>query len=234
VAAAGAADGHAPRVSAGRVLFVGCGPGAADLLTMRAVRALATADIVIWNAALLERQALSEHTRTDAEILEWPPATRVDIERAYDRALAEDLLVVRLKGGDPTLFGALEPELSAARERGLVCEIVPGVSALGAACAALGSELPARSAALLIVDADALADGDLAASAIAVYGASRDPRALQGALLARGLAGSTPCTLASEVSRGDELLVSCALEELGETIEDMCLGTLSIVIAGTS
>lgn len=220
-------------MSAGSVRFVGCGPGAADLLTMRAVRALATADIVIWNATLLDRQALSEHTRADAEILEWPPATRVDIERAFDRARAEELIVVRLKGGDPTLFGALEEELSAARERGLACDIVPGVSALSATEAALGSEL-ASPAALLVVDAAALVDGVPEASAIAVYGASREPRAVQHALLARGLAGTAPCTLAIEVSRPDEMLVSCALEDLGETIEDMSVGLLSIVVARAS
>lgn len=222
-------------MSAGRVLFVGCGPGAADLLTLRAVRALETADIVIWNATLLDRGALAAHSRAEAEIVEWPPATGRDIERAYDRALTEDLLVVRLKGGDPTLFGALEPELSAVRARGLACEIVPGVSAVGAGGAALGRELATRATALLLVDAECLTGGGAQASAVAVYGANRDPRALQHALLARGLTGSTPCTVAIEVSRRAETLVSCPLDELGETVEDVGGGgVLTLVLAGTS
>lgn len=221
-------------MSAGRVLFVGCGPGAADLLTLRAVRALATADVVIWNAGLLDRQVLSDHMRAGAEILQWPPATQRDVERAFDRALAEDLLVVRLKGGDPTLFGALEPELSAVRERGLPCEIVPGVSAVGASAAALGHEVASGGAQLLLADAGSLASGLPGAGAIAVYGANRDPRALQRALLARGLVASTPCAVAIEVSRRDEMLVSCPLGELGETIEDLGMGALTIVFAGTS
>ena len=216
------------------MLFVGCGPGAADLLTLRAVRALAAADIVIWNAVLLGREALSEHVRADAEILEWPPATQRDIDRAYDRAAAERLLVVRLKGGDPTLFGALEPELSGVRGRGLACELVPGVSALGAACAALGRELPTRQEELLVVGAPQLTSSEPTRTAIAVYGANRDPRALQRALLARGLDRAAACAVAIDVSRPDEALVRCALEELAETIEDMATGALTVVLAGTT
>lgn len=216
-------------------MFVGCGPGAPDLLTLRAVRALQMADVVIWNATLLDREIVSEHTRADAEIVEWPPATLADIEAVYDRALAENLLVVRLKGGDPTLFGVLEPELSAASERGLACEIVPGVSAVGAGCAALGREIATAGAGLLLVDAGALSSaGDPETLRIAAYGANRDPRALQGALLARGVPATTPCTVAIEVSRRDEMLVPCTIADLGETIEDMGMGALTLVIAGVS
>lgn len=211
-------------------MFVGCGPGAADLLTLRAIRALQAADVVIWNATLLDRQTVSEHARGDAEILQWPPATRADIEAAYDRAVTEDLQVVRLKGGDPTLFGVLEPELSAVRQRGLVWEIVPGVSAAGAACAALGRELATAAEGLLLVDAAALPAGEPETIRVVAYGANRDPRALQQALLARGLPAATACTVAIEVTRRDEMLVSCTLEDVAETIQDMGMGALTIVV----
>ena len=211
---------------------MGCGPGAADLLTLRAVRALEQADIVVWSPSLLERQALADHARADAQIIRWPPATQRDIEDAFDRAAAEELDVVRLKGGDPTLFGALEPELSGARERGLECEIVPGVSALGAGAAALGCELAAAAAPLLLVDAATLAEDPQPQAGIAVYGGARDPRALQRALLARGLPRGTPCSVAIEVSRRDEMLVPCVLDDLAETIEDMGQGALALVLVG--
>jgi siroheme synthase len=171
--------------------------------------------------------------RAGAEILEWPPATQHDVEAAFDRALAEDLLVVRLKGGDPTLFGALEPDLSAVTARGLACEIVPGVSAVCAAGAASGGDLASTAAALLLVDAGALTGGS-SECGVAVYGAGRDPGGLQRALLGRGLDGSTQCTVAVELSRRDEMLVSCALEELAETLEDVGRGLLTLVLAGTS
>ena len=213
----------------GRVLFVGCGPGAADLLTVRAVRALQAADVVIWNQTLLDRQALADHTRADAEVVEWPPATRDDVYAVFERARAEHLLVVRLKGGDPTLFGALEPELSAARERGIACEIVPGISALSAAAAVLGREVARRDAPLLLIDGG-LRGGIPAPPGIAVYGVGRDPRALQASLLAGGLLSTTACTVAVEVSRRDETLISCTLGELAETIDDVGRGVLTLVL----
>ncbi|MGH2918266.1 MAG: SAM-dependent methyltransferase [Solirubrobacteraceae bacterium] len=221
-------------MSRGRVLFVGCGPGAPDLLTLRAVRALEAADIVIWSPSILDRQALATHTRGGTEVVEWPPATHDDVLRAYERAVADELLVVRLKGGDPMLFGEIEPELSEVRARGLECEIVPGISALGASAAAAGYEIARPGAPLLLVDAATIADVRDAAVGVAAYGAGRDPRALQAALLHRGLPGSTPCAVAIEVSRRDETLVSCPLDELAETVEDMGLGLLTLVLAGAS
>ncbi len=215
-------------------MFVGCGPGAADLLTVRAVRALQAADVVIWNADLLDRETLSDHTREGAEIIQWPPATSSDIEGAYDRARTQDLLVVRLKGGDPTLFGVLEPELSAVRVRGIACEVIPGISALSAGFAALGHEMATAATGLLLVDAGGFGEGEPARTSIAAYNAGRKPRALQRALLARGLALSTPCTVAIEVARRDEMLISCVLEDLGETIEDIGAGALTMVFAGAS
>lgn len=222
-------------MSAGRVLFVGCGPGAPDLLTLRAVHALEIADIVIWNRGLLPHEALATHVRPGVAIVEWPPATQRDVEAAFDRALAEDLVVVRLKGGDPTLFGALEPELSAVHARGLACEIVPGVAALCAGGAALGRELAAAGEPLLLADGASLKASDTRApERIAIHAAGADAQALQRGLIARGLARDTPCAVAVELSRRDEMVISCALEDLAETLEDVGGGVLTLVVAGTS
>ncbi len=217
-------------MSTGRVLFVGCGPGAADLLTLRAVSALQDADVVIWSPSLLDRATIAAHAHADCEIVEWPPATQRDIDAVYDRARAEDLTVVRLKGGDPMLFGAVEPELSAVRGRGLRCGVVPGISAAGAGAAALLCEIATPAAPLLLTDAAALPDALDPGSRLAVHDAVRDPRALQRDLLARGLTATTSCAIAIEVSRRPEMLVWCALHELAETLEDMGRGLLAIVL----
>lgn len=221
-------------MSAGRVLFVGCGPGAADLLTLRAVRALERADVVIWSASLLERDVLRAHMRPDAEVVAWPPATQGDVHAVYDRARADELVVVRLKGGDPMLFGAIEGEIAAVRDRGLGCEVVPGVSAVGAAAAALQREVAAVGSPLVLADAGALAGMAGPARAIAVHGASGDPEALQRDLLAHGLPPATPCAVAIEVTRRSEMLVFCTLEELAETVRDTGLGVLALVLVTPS
>lgn len=219
-------------MSRGRVLFVGCGPGAPDLMTLRAVRALEAADVVIYNPTLLERDALDDLTRPDAQILVWPPAGQRDILDVYERALAEDLLVVRLKGGDPTLLGRLEPELSAVRELGIDFEIVPGVSACAAAAAALALELASPEAPLVVADAARLASSPAGDGTVAVYGAGRDPRALQRSLSDGGRPQTTACVVAIDVSRAGEMLVRCPLAQLAETLEDYGRGAMTIVLAG--
>ena len=139
---------------------------------------------------------------------------------------AEDLLVVRLKGGDPALFGALEPELSAARERGLACEIVPGVSALRAAAAALGCEIATPGgAAARSPTRSGSPRRPPSPACVAVYGAGRDPRALQRGLRDRGLAGVDAVRASRSRSRGAaRRSCACPLDELAETLEDMAPG----------
>ena len=221
-------------MSAGRVLFVGCGPGAADLLTLRAVSALQRADVVVWSPSLLDRAAVTAHARADCEIVAWPPATQRDVDAVYDRARADDLTVVRLKGGDPMLFGALEPELSAVCARGLACEVVPGISAAGAGAAALLAEIATPATPLLLADAAALPDALDPGSVLAIHNAGRHTEALQRDLLALGLAQTTPCDVVIEVSRRGEMLVPCALHELAETLEDMGRGMLTLVLVRPS
>jgi precorrin-4/cobalt-precorrin-4 C11-methyltransferase len=218
-------------VTTGRVAFVGCGPGAADLLTLRAARLLAEADVVVWSASLIDAEVVDAHARPGTEIVAWPPATRADVLAVYERAREEGLRVVRLKGGDPGLFGALEPELGAVCELGLGCEIVPGVSSLSAAAAELGRELAATGAPLLLVAAGDLDGGAPDAAGTAVFGAGRDPGAIERALLARGLPAATPCAVAVAVSRPAQIVAACALGELAEHVADLGLGAQTLVIA---
>ena len=141
--------GDRPRVP-GRVWFVGAGPGAADLLTVRAIRVLARADVVLHDALLTD------------ELLDWAPGARriavgkrcdgVSAEQAWiDRALVDaahrHAVVVRLKGGDPTVFGRLDEEIDALEAAGIAWEIVPGITAASAAAATAGHSLTRRGVA---------------------------------------------------------------------------------------
>ena len=211
------------------MLFVGCGPGAADLLTLRAVRALAAADIVVWSPSLIAAEVVAEHVRPGAEILAWPPAALPDVLDALDRARDRGLVVVRLKGGDPTLFGAMEPELGAARDRGLDVEIVPGISALGAAAATLGWEIARPGAPLLLGDAGGAPTNK--AGVTALFMAGGKPSAAAETLRGRGLPAGASCAVAIHVSRPEEILVTCRLDELTEHVEDLGRGGHTLVLA---
>lgn len=117
----------------GRVVLIGGGPGAPDLITVRAARILAAADVVIWGRPFAREELVLEHARPDAEIIAWPPATMADVHEAYDRARDEGLLVARLFSGDPALFSRLATDIQAIEARGLPWEVVPGVTAYAAA-----------------------------------------------------------------------------------------------------
>lgn len=127
-----------PTPREGRVVFVGAGPGSADLITVRGARALASADVVLFDA-------LTDHGLRDAA----PAARWINVgKRGYDHGTAQahinalmvaharrGLTVVRLKGGDPSVFGRLEEELEVLQAEGIACEVVPGVTAALAAAA---------------------------------------------------------------------------------------------------
>jgi len=124
----------------GTVYFVGAGPGAADLITLRGARLLSAADVVVYAGSLVPQEVLS-HCR--------PGATKIDsawltLEQILERmipAANEGKLVVRLHSGDPSIYGAIHEQIVALRNAGVPFEVVPGVSSFQAAAARLHLEL---------------------------------------------------------------------------------------------
>lgn len=205
----------------GMVHFVGGGPGAPDLLTLRAAEVIAAADVVIWGQNLLMEEAVTRHARKDAELVPWPPATMADLHAIYDRAAADGLLVARLYAGDPTIFARIHEEIGDVTARGLPYAIVPGVSAVGAAAAALSWDLTGpRDDLRPLALVHRHVGGCDATAATAVFGAGREPDELQRRLLERGYEPDTPCAVARRVSFPDESLTSCRLSELAERLRD--------------
>ena len=132
----------------GTVYLVGAGPGASDLLTLRAARLLATADIVFHDALVhADTLALATHAIVVAvgkRCGRLSSAQHFINKRLIDAA-QEHRVVVRLKGGDPMLFGRVQEEIDALREAGVPFEIVPGVTAALAASAELEASLTRRA-----------------------------------------------------------------------------------------
>ena len=124
----------------GKVTFVGAGPGAADLLTFRAARAIAEADVVIWAASLVQAEVL-DHAREGAEILDSATMSLEDVVAVYERARAEGLRVARIHSGDPALWGGTQEQLDRCAGMGIETEVIPGVSAFSAVAALAQREL---------------------------------------------------------------------------------------------
>ncbi|WP_442774892.1 uroporphyrinogen-III C-methyltransferase, partial [Sphaerotilus montanus] len=131
-----------------RVVFIGAGPGAADLITLRGLRRLREAEVVLFVA--LTDPAL----RVEAPTADWVDVGKRGFSTSSTgQARINALLVehaqrssrvVRLKGGDPSVFGRLEEELEALRAAGIGCEVVPGITSALAAAAATRRRLPRR------------------------------------------------------------------------------------------
>jgi len=229
-------------MSRAKAWFIGGGPGAADLLTVRAARVMAEADIVIWGKALLTDAVVADHARVNAELLPWPPASMSDIYAAYDRAKAEDLVVARLFWGDPAIFGAVSDEAREVSERGVPLEVVPGVSSLGAFAAALGLELttaPGGSPPLILAAFRDDPPANQRTSGLARHGATMalfmaggHAAELQTSLLAGGFAAETPCAVGRRVSWPEEVVVKCRLDGLAAAITAGSLERHALILVG--
>ncbi len=218
--------GHADRT--GHVAFVGAGPGDPDLLTMKARRALDTADVVIHDR--LVPAAILELARREATIVDvgkegfgkQTPQSQIDaLIVAHVRA---DAQVVRLKSGDPTVFGRLDDEIEAVQAAGLSWSIVPGITAASAAVAQIGQSLTrrGRNAEVRLLtghDVRGFADHDWAALArsgevAAIYMGKRAARYLQGRLLMHGADPDTPVTVVENASQPGERVLTMPLATL--------------------
>ncbi len=197
----------------GIVYLVGAGPGAADLLTLRAARLLARADIVFHDAlvppAILALAARAEKVEVGKRSGRHSTAQAFINKRLVDAA-HKHKVVVRLKGGDPLLFGRAQEELAYLKKSRVRAEIVPGVTAALAASAELGVSLSARgvarSVAFLTTRA---APGErpndwlkvaLAADTVVIYMGAGEAAEISRCLVAAGKSPATPVALVEHAS----------------------------------
>ncbi len=215
------------------VLLVGAGPGDPELLTLKAVRAIAQADVLLVDD-LVDRRVLA-HARPGARIVEvgkrggCPSTPQAFIERLLVHEARAGRRVVRLKGGDPMIFGRAGEELDALRAAGLEAEVVPGISAALGAAASLGLSLTDRRHApgAAFVTGHAQPGGeepDWAALArsgltLVVYMGIRRAAAVARALLAGGLAADTPVVVVRRATLPDEQHRLATLEALAQAAE---------------
>jgi uroporphyrin-III C-methyltransferase len=198
----------------GTVYFIGAGPGAADLITLRGARWLAQADVVLFDA--LTDPALRE-LAPQAQWLDvgkrgFSHATRqTAINALLVRMARQHARVVRLKGGDPSLFGRLEEELEALAEHGIACVVVPGITAALAAAAAAQRPLTRRGRGRSVAFSTAMTqDGELRATRSAdsqvFYMAGRQLGALARRLRDAGWPADTPVCVVSRAGCSDALV----------------------------
>ena len=226
------AGGPPTEVSNGSITLVGAGPGARDLLTLRAVERLQEADIIFYDR-LVDVDVL-ELARRDAERVfvgkvvgasAWPQDRICAVIVA---AAKQGKRVVRLKSGDPMLFGRATEEIDAANAAGIVTEVVPGVTAANATAAVLKNSLTVRGQTdTVVLCTGQTRPGDdfpdwrhpaVPGTTLAFYMAMGKSAEIANTLMAGGLAAATPVTVAANVSKPAQRILETSLGHLHRDI----------------
>jgi uroporphyrin-III C-methyltransferase len=230
-------------VPLGTVYLVGAGPGAPDLLTVRASKLLARADIV-FHDALVHPETLSLAARAEIVAVgkrcgRHSTAQRFICKRLVDAAQRHDI-VVRLKGGDPMLFGRAQEEIAALEAAGVSYEVVPGITAALAAAAEVGTSLTQRGSVRSFAfatprsaaneDASQWIASVNAADAGALYMGAREAPALASALLAAGRCATTPVAIVESASLPESRVVHTTLASLASSGDGAFEGPTMLLI----
>lgn len=234
-------------IEAGKVYLVGAGPGDPDLLTVKAHRLLALADVILHDdlvpAAILALAGPRAEVVNVGKRCGAKGATQSEINARMIAAAQAGLSVVRLKGGDPAIFGRLGEEIDALESENIPWEIVPGITAGLAAAASLGASLTdRRKAARVVIITNHHAAGSASAhpdwrslaredSTLIIYMPGRDLENLRGQLLAAGLPSDIPTAVVSRAA-SPEQSVECA--SLGELSSLPRVSAPSILLVGWS
>ncbi len=231
------------RPGEGKVVFVGAGPGAADLVSVRGARVIESADIIIWASSLVHPDMVARH-KDGAEVIDSASIPLEDLEPLYARARDEGLLVARVHTGDPSIYGATAEQRDLCRRVGIGYETIPGISAFSAAAARMDVEItvPEVSQSLILTRLEGgrtpMPEGETIASfaahgaTMAVYLSAARNKALQEALLAGGYPPETPCIIGYAVTWPEELMFRCPLSQLSETMHAHKLWKHAVVLVG--
>lgn len=212
-------------MSRGQVYFIGAGPGAPDLLTLRGKTLIEQADLVIYADSLVD-PALCEFARPGAEVIGSSTMTLEQITERMIAAAASGKLVARLQSGDPALYGAVHEQLERLDAAGIAWSIVPGVSSGFAAAAMLGVELtvPDVTQTVILTRVSGRASTmppregleSLAAhgATLVIFLGMLYLRRIVRQLLAGGFPAETPVAIVHRVSWPDEAIVEGTLADI--------------------
>jgi uroporphyrin-III C-methyltransferase/precorrin-2 dehydrogenase/sirohydrochlorin ferrochelatase len=236
----------------GRIVLVGAGPGDPELLTLKASRVLREADVVLYDRLvdsrildLARREAHFEEVgksptfRLDTACSNW---TQNDINARCIEHAHNGHTVVRLKSGDPLIFGRADEELDAFEAAGIECEVVSGITAAIAACASMRSSLTRRGRNSTVRlasahDIDGYAELDWRAMAApgavtALYMGVRAARFVQGRLMLFGAEPHTPVSIVENASRTDERVLCGQLSELDALFSQYQIKGPAVIFTG--
>jgi uroporphyrinogen III methyltransferase / synthase len=231
----------------GHVVLVGAGPGSADLLTVRGAAALRSADVVVYDRLVSDEiLALAPPAALRVDVGKTPggpSALQADIHRVMIEHARAGRTVVRLKGGDPFVFGRGNEELDACAGAGVPCEVVPGISSALAAPLAAGIPVTARGVARSFAVVTARGGDDATAydvpfaslagiDTVVVLMGRADLDRIARELIAAGRDPSTPAALIERATCPDQRVIRAALAEIAQCADEHAIASPAVLVVG--
>lgn len=224
-----------------KVYFIGAGPGDPELLTLKGLRLLTEADIVIYAGSLVNPEILAS-AKPGAEILDSAGMSLNEVSAVYLRAKPEPGIIARLHTGDPSLYGAIQEQMDFCRRENIPFEVVPGVSSFSAAAAALEQELTLPGVTQTVVITRAAGrtpvpeKEDLALLArprpTMVLFLSIDKIGEAAGKLAASYPAGTPAAVVYRASWPDQRIIRGTLEDIAGKVREAGIGRQALVFVG--
>ena len=224
------------------VHFVGAGPGAPDLITLRGAALLERADQVIYAGSLVN-PALLARCKAGCRILNSAAMTLEQVIAAMAEAEAQGRTTVRLHTGDPSLYGAIREQMAALDKRAIPYDVTPGVSSFCAAAASLNAEytLPGLSQTLILTrmagrtpvpERERLEELAKHGASMALFLSAGMLREVQAALLQGAYTENTPAAIVYKASWPEEKALRCTVGTLAETAQEAGITKTALILVG--
>ena len=230
-------------MSSGKVYFVGIGPGDPEFLTLKAIKVLKTADIIVYPGSLTTPEVLSyvKELNPGAELIDSHGKSLEDLKKVFEKAI-EGKWIARLVSGDPAFYSSIQEQIEVLRGLGVGFEIIPGISSACAGAAKLGVELTWKGISHTVVftrfrgKTGGISEKDLEDVAkenitmVFFLSVSRI-RDLQRVLIKK-LSEDTPVALVYAVCHRDEKVILTNLKEVSEKAESLGLKKTTLIYVG--
>ena len=223
--------------------FVGAGPGAVDLITVRGAEKIKEADTIIYAGSLVNPEILTKYAKKNAEIYDSSRLTLEEVMEIVKKADKEGKNIVRLHTGEPSIYGAVKEQMDELEKLGIKYESVPGVSACFGAAASLNMEftLPDISQSLIITRMEgrtSVPEGESIESfaahraSMAIYLSSSMLDKLSERLINGGYDPSTPAAVVYKASWEDERKIICDVGSIAEAARKIGAERMAVILVG--
>lgn len=216
------------------IYFIGAGPGAVDLITVRGAKILGEAGVIVYAGSLVNPEIIKTYAKHDCKVYDSAAMTLEEISEKLIEGHKKNLITVRLHSGDPSLYGAIREQMEVLDKNKIPFEIIPGVSSLFAASATLKTEymIPEITQSLLISRIEGRTPAPVSNPSVVLFLSSGMIERACAELMQKNYPPQTPAALVYKASWPDEKIVSGTLETLPALAKEAGINKTALILAG--